>query len=300
MKKKRVLIVGLPLFAKRLETWLRESDSQNKYIALDTYYNKWHKLLAIYHVITCDILYSINGTLNGSGIIDLAFKLKKRVILHWVGSDVTNARKQVESGKQQESYLNAEHYTNAPWLKKELELINIDARVQSIAGYDKDVKIEPLPKHLSILIYLPENRAEFYGKSAALKAAEMFPDIKFLVVGDIKPIQTAPQNIEFIGWVNDVNKWINKSVATIRYMEHDGLSGIVLESLARGRYVFYNRNLEGATYVENLDQLLSSIKELKDSFISGQLAINQKGIAMIRERYQKKDVIKGFLQIINS
>lgn len=299
MANKRILIVGLPLFAKRVQSLLQKNDQQNSYVALNTYYNLIHKILVPYYLIRADVVYSINGIIGGSKLLDWAFKLNKKVVMHWVGSDVTTAIKVFKNGEFDQAYIEAEHLTDASWLKEELKSIGINAKVQYISGYSIDSTPKVLPKKITILSYIPKSRADFYGKNQFFELAKSLPDLKFCIVGsERKDYEDAPKNIEFKGWVSQMAKEIDQATATIRFVEHDGMSQFVLESLARGRYVLYNYDLDGASLTKNVEDMISEINELKKLSDSNKLTINRKGISMIETNFNPSQVLKELKGIL--
>ena len=87
----RVLITGLPLFSDRLCGELSAFDPDNRYYRLDTYYSRFDRLKALFMLPFVDVVYSINGTVQKSRVFDLAFKLNKKVVMNWVGTDVVKA-----------------------------------------------------------------------------------------------------------------------------------------------------------------------------------------------------------------
>lgn len=297
-KKKKILIIGLPLFAKRLADEMMKYDKENSYKSLNTYYNLWDKIKAPFVLYFSDVLYSINGTLDQSKLISLAFWLKKRVVMHWVGSDVTTAIKQYKSGDFNKIYFNkSEHLTVAPWLSEELKEIGLNASVMSISAYQKDFRLKSFPERFTVLSYIPENRANFYGKEQILKLANELPEVKFIVVGSLKETEL-PANIDLKGWVNNINEVIESSVVVIRYMKHDGLSQLVLESLALGRYVLYSRDQKGAIYVKNYNELYDQLLILKSAFDSGKLSHNIEGANQIRKNYNKELIFSGLKRFL--
>lgn len=299
MKKKRILIVGYPHFARKLCQGLKKVDKRNSYFTLNTYWNRWHRMISPLYLLRADVLYSLNGTLSNSGLMNLAFKWNKRVIIHWMGTDVTKAIAKVENNDVDERYIHAEHYTVAPWLREELSTIGIDAKELSIAAQEANIEIKPFPKKFTVLTYLPENRADFYGKPALIQAAKTFPEIDFIVVGDLKPFEGAPSNVEFKGWTKHVDPFIESSVALMRFMEHDGMSYMVIDTLARGRYVLYNRNFHGVEYVQTLDELMDAIASLKKQFDAGTLPLNKETAARVQVDFSEEALMNKVKDIIN-
>ncbi len=298
MRKKLVLIIGLPLFAKRLAKELQQFDRGNSYLSLDTYYNLGDKLKFLFYIFKADVVYSINGTLNKSLALDLAFKLKKRVVMHWVGSDVSNAIEQYQKGNYLEHYLKAEHLTDASWLSEELSEIGIKAKVQYISAYAKQERVEDFSTEFAVLVYIPENRAKFYGVETILELAAKFPSVKFLLVGSNKPKSHSLENISYLGWVDNISEYIKKSVVAIRFIEHDGLSQFVLEALSKGRYVLYNYQLRGTTYTPTFDSLCEALSKLEIAFEGKKLELNFKGLIAIEKDFNQLKVIGGLSEFL--
>jgi len=93
----KIIITGMPYFAKKLQQQLSSYDTKNSYLFLDTLYKKIDKIKYIFHILNSDVLYIIGGSVSNSGTIDLALKLNKKIILHWAGTDVLEASKVVNS-----------------------------------------------------------------------------------------------------------------------------------------------------------------------------------------------------------
>ena len=119
----RILLVGLPYFTERLYHDLVAFDKENKYYRLDTYYSKKDRLKALLLIPFIDVVYSINGTLGKSRAINLALKKKKRVMMTWVGTDVSKAK--LLANVNQSFVRNVEHYCEVDWIQEELKELNI-------------------------------------------------------------------------------------------------------------------------------------------------------------------------------
>ena len=200
-KRLKILIVGLPMFAKRVAEELSKYDSTNKYTALNTYYSKKDKLKYLLKIKKADIVYSINGTLNKSGSIDLALKHNKKVIFHWVGTDVLKSTKLFNESKHQQSYIDeCTHWCEVNWIKEELKEISIDGKIINFASFNVKDKPLPVPSEFYILSYISQDRSEYYGINEIKELAREFPNIKFKIMGSSFQFDDLP-NIEFLGWV---------------------------------------------------------------------------------------------------
>ena len=267
---KRVLMIGLPYFMSNV-----------KYLCFLPF---------------CHTVYSINGTIDHSFAISLAIRLKKRVVFHWVGSDVKTAQKAFKENKYNKKFIEkVTHITDTPWYVEELNSIGIKARFQPLIVLKKTNEKKPLPTFFSVLIYIPQNNQEFYGIQRLKKIAENLPNIKFKVIGTEKPIIPMPENVSFYGWVNNTYLYIQNACICLRFPQYDGLSFFVIESLFYQRYVIYNQKLDYTIYALNENEIIEQIVRLKELFDKGKLIANTKG----SEWAEKNFSVENFIPLID-
>ncbi len=289
---KRIIIVGLPLFAKRLSQDLKSFDPSLKVTALDTYYNKKDKIKALFLIPFCSVVYSINGTTSKSRVFDLAFFFKKKVMMTWVGTDVTKA---IKNQNRIQKYIDrAEHYCEVQWIQTELkETLDIDAEILNFFNFknSKSTDFPALNKGLNVLSYIAKNREEYYGLPTILELAKNFPNVKFDVVGtDGKDLEQAP-NLTYHGWVEDMQPLFEKAHVTVRLIEHDGLSGFVLESLFNKKYVLYSNSLEGVLHVENKQDAVTALGDLNKQLQEQSLTANEDGAKYIKNHFMHQQIM---------
>lgn len=297
----KTVLVGLPLFTKKLTSRLSQFDKKNTYIRLDTYYNKWDKLRALWHIPRADCLFSINGTITQSKTFDLALKHNVPIMVLWAGTDVTNAIKAYKSGKFNQKYIEKiHHFCEAPWLQEELKSVGINAQILHCATatiYHHLTK--PKSNQLTILGYIPKKRADFYGIKAFLNAAKQFPKIKFLLAGaEAEDFDSLPTNIEALGWVGDMNVIYDRSHAIMRFVEHDGLSNVVRESLGRGKQILYTYPLNHCIHCPSEDILSQKIQSLQEKFEKGEDLTNYQGYKYIENTFNEKKVLSNLVKKI--
>lgn len=75
-------------------------------------------------------------------------------------------------------------------------------------------------------------------------------------------------------------KQLSRSSTLIRIPEHDSLSAMVLEMLARGRHVIYNKVVEGCSYASNLAEACEALRG-----IQSQREPNQAGARYVRKNF---------------
>ena len=256
----KIIITGMPYFANKIYNQLKSYDEDSNYIYLNTFYSKIDKLKYIFHILNSDIQYIVGGSVSGSGAIDLALKLNKKIVLHWVGTDVLEASKIVNNNLHDNRYINNTiHLCETVWIQEELDSIGVKAIIAPMMIYDK-TKYQNLemPNKFKVLSYIGKDRPEFYGIQILIKLANDFPNIEFRVAG-LEKYNNLPSNLKLLGWV-DMDKEYQKCMVYIRAPEHDGLAFSVLEALSYGRIVFYNYKFDYINYFKDYEDLKEQMK----------------------------------------
>lgn len=292
-KKSRVLIVGLPLFAQRLQKDLSEFDSKNHYLFLNTYYRKRDKIKAFFLIPFVDIVYSINGTLSTSRVFDLAFFFKKRVMMTWVGTDVLKAK--AEPNKKQKYLHHAEHYCEVNWIQKELKEIGVNATIQNFFNFKADIEVKyPDEKQLKVLTYISKNREIYYGWNELCEVAKQNPKVSFTVVGTDGSGEI-PENVFCLGWQKEMDSHFNQAHCTLRFVQHDGLSGFVLESLLRGKQVIYSEPLNHCLHAKNIEDITNYIQMLAIKLNDDESLFNQKGREFVLDNFNTQTILSTLI-----
>lgn len=295
----KVLIIGLPYFAQKLQKQLSEYDKNNTYIFLNTHYNKLDKLKYIFHLINTDVIYIHGGLICCSGLIDIALKLNKKIIMNWAGSDVLKAKEMKKRGKINFNYVNKiKHFCETLWIQKELKEIGINADILPIAFCDvKNIKFK-FPDKFTVLSYIGKNRPSFYGIETIIKLAKEFPQVNFKIVG-LNYCENIPKNINLLGWVENMDNEYKNCVIYIRMPKHDGLGASVIEALSYGRIVFRNYQFPYVNYFKNYEDLKSQFQKVIADFNNGKLTINQDGIDFVRREFNKEKVLSNLIKVFN-
>ena len=287
----KVLIVGLPLFAERLQKELTKFDSNNTYYNLNTYYSKKDKLKALFLIPFVDVVYSINGTLDDSGVINLALKFNKKVMFTWVGTDVVKASKLTV--KNQKYIQEVRHYCEVGWIQEELKEIGVNAKILNFVSFNTRYELStPETSRLQVLSYIPDNRADFYGINEYIQLANSFPDIDFMIAGaTAEKYFPLPENLVALGWVSDMNSLMNKVQVCIRFPEHDGLSSFILESLARGKKVIYKYPFNYCESCGTLEEMKLSLSQIDSDFKNGIEISNLEGKKFIESHFNTDKIL---------
>ena len=197
------------------------------------------------------------------------------VVRWWVGSDVLYSRESEQTLRVARAIDGAVdlNITVSPHLVTELGEIGIEAEyVPSFCDVGNSHNDPPsrLPK--GVLSYLPTKRKAFYGQEILITAIEDNPDLEFFIVGDESHSLQHYSNVTSLGWVEDMNDVWPRVGVLLRVTQHDGMPRMVLEALARYRYVIYSETFEGCWFgrsKEQVRQYLKTFKSLDKPNISG-------------------------------
>lgn len=244
-----------------------------------------------------DIIYgTFIGLFNKRNIIYLSISkiLKKKVICHWIGSDVLEALKHPKKTVFIQRFIDV-NLSGSSLLKKELKTIGIDSEEEHIVLSDISYEVEDMPIEHAILTYLPTNSVKFYGGENIKRLASEFPNIKFYVVANENKNEFKDQkNIINLGKISlkEMEKIYKKISILIRQVEHDGLSLMLLEALAKGKEVIYSYEFP-FTY-ESKDY--ESLKIILNKIIKEKPIKNLKGSNFIKENFTTEKYINNLLR----
>lgn len=290
----KVIVVGLPLFAKRLAKSLGNFDKSNSYTWLNTYYSKIDKLKARFLIPRAECIISINGSIETSKVFDLALNRKIPLIMIWVGTDVITATAAFKSGKYRKDYIeNAVHFCEVNWIQDELKAIGINADIVNFASFDKTFQLmNPISQKFTVLTYIPNQRSEFYGPNLFLNVARSFPEINFIIAGTkAEEYQPLPENVKALGWVEDMDSLYADVHLCVRIPEHDGLSTFILESLARGKDVIYKYPFDYCLQAGNEMEFKSVLQSRYSLFINGLWESNRSGAEFIANEFNSTQIL---------
>jgi hypothetical protein len=295
----RILLMGYPYFVNRLRELAKDAD----FVFLTLPRNRFGKWWAL---LRADLIYLIGGDLRRNRFYNLAFLFGKKIIIHWVGSDILEMAQWRKQGKRFSSLLlnKAEHWAEVEWTATELADLGVKARVMPLTPTVFPEKVNELPQKLVVLTYLPTDKGPFYGEQEVLGLANQFPEIVFLAAATSSTERNPdwPSNIIPIGWVNNMSELYREVIALVRLTKHDGLSFMVLEALAQARYVLWSYPLTGATCISNYEEAAWALDELNKAFNEGRLTLNWSGREYVEKNYSPEvvweQINQGILAIV--
>jgi hypothetical protein len=197
----------------------------------------------------------------------LAVVLGRPVIRWWVGSDVLYCIRDraVRARARILASFSAENIAVAPHLAEELSLIGVRAKV--IPSLVKPGFRTPVSANgrcnRAVLVYLPASRASFYGERIIGPVIRANPDLPFVIVGDDDHRFRGIENVDSLGWVEDMKPVYDRVGCLLRVTEHDGLPRMVLEALLLGKYVIYSGRFPGTWLARTYEEAQEKIAMFK-------------------------------------
>lgn len=281
----QVAVGGSPHFGRQIATLLAGDGWDARY--LNT--RGWRPLPALRALQAArraEALYLVGGQIaRGSRPHALRLLIRRPTVMHWTGTDVLYARRTARRGHAVKLLRRGcTHWTGAPWHVEELATIGIRAVWLPHSAVEAPAYLPPFGEPFTILAYLRPGREEFYGAAAILTVAAALPDARVLVVG-VERLAGAPANVRALGWVADMAGVYAESHALLRLPRHDGLSFMVQEALAFGRYAVWNHPFPGVHAVDSVPAATAHLRLLADRHAAGGLPLNEAGAAHIRERF---------------
>jgi len=252
-------------------------------------------------VLKKDIIHFIfSPTTSSYGlitVIQLKLLFRKKIIVTWVGSDTllaTKIRGYIYS-KIGNKFIDL-NIAETKWIAEELRRLSLENCVVCPLPYCKDARLVPmcLPQKFTVLVYLPQERFDFYGGKICESIIDSFKNVRFIIVANNGYGIKKRANVEFLGWVNDMNKVYSQTTVFLRIPKHDGLSCMVLEALSAGRYVIYSYPLNGCFYARTYDDVRHYLNKLLNT---PELKLNIEGRNFFIRNYDKNVLVKKLISI---
>jgi len=242
-----------------------------------------------------DTVYTIGQSFRFNPKIVISKILGKKVISHWIGSDILEAKKN-RFHKINQWFIDI-NLSCSELIQNELFDMGIASELLPIipAGMSYDIAI--MPKRHSVLVYLPEGNEEFYGKKFVEFLALEYPDIEFKIVANTNKNILNFKNVFFLGRLSfdEMEKLYDEISILLRLPEHDGLSLMLLEALAKGKEVIYKYPFPYTHTASNLTEL----KIVFSKIVSSEPKVNYEANEYIRNNYNQCKIYNDFKRIIS-
>ncbi|MGI8927364.1 MAG: hypothetical protein ACR2HN_12080 [Tepidiformaceae bacterium] len=282
---RRIAVVGLPFFASRVAASLHEMGYDARFLPRPGRSPAAWATLAR-ELVRARLVYAIGSSAVRNGPLDLIARLRRPILMHWVGSDVRHALAAQSAGRASARLLrHAAHWADAPWLAEELAPLGIAPAVHPLPVPVAVGTSLPLPAEFRVLVYLPASPHAFYDVAGILATVAALPEVPFTLAGGFTPPERPP-NLELAGYVKDLRPFYEASTALLRLVHHDGMSHSVVEALSFGRHVLWSYPFPGATRVAGADVAIAAIRVLQRAAHAGTLEVNETGAREVTQRYR--------------
>jgi glycosyltransferase involved in cell wall biosynthesis len=233
------------------------------------------------------LVYQIGGRVSLGPFLRAAHTLrKKKIVMHWVGSDTFEQQQELADGRSNAWVLSGiHHWAESTWMVREVEVLGLECELIPLPSARVPAKPSTLPPEFSVLVYMPVvARGELYGLDRILKAARALPHIGFVLVGLYDgTIDNAPPNLEVHGRVPDLEEFYRRASVVWRPVRHDGLSFMVMESMGHGRHVLWTYPFPGCTKVDTASEVRNEIVRLYALHRERRLQLNCRGVKAIAD-----------------
>lgn len=291
-----IAIIGNDHFGKILAKQLNDFDKNNSYNFYNTSEKVVDKIKFLLHILSIDVVYSIGGSIRAGGALAVALKFNKKILQHFIGSDVLTAIEGFKNNRVDTKLIKSTTYLcEVDWIEEELQEINVDAKVQALMVYENYLEPKEF-QDFSVLTYMGKGKEKFYGIDDCIQLAKDFPEIYFKIAG-IDSYQNLPKNIECLGWI-DMQKEMQKNSLFIRNAKHDGLGFTVIEALASGRVVFYNYDFPYVNHFKNYKELKEKFDLKYQEFQGAKLNIDYEAIEFVNKNFNRDKVLSSLVESI--
>jgi hypothetical protein len=285
----RVAIHGLPFFSRKLTALLTGGEWDVRYHYPSSF---WEMARLTNDLRRCDLAYTWGGRISMGKFLWAARCLgKQKIVVLWSGSDVLHAQNDFRSGKMSGWVAEKIHWAVSPWLAQEVRELGVPCEYVQ-ASFVEPVKVPAMPETFSVLAYVPNRaRASLYGWDQIVEVARALPHVAFTVVG-LQPGEqlSGPDNVTLYGRVENMPEFFAQASVVWRPVQHDGMSFMVLESLAHGRHVIYSCPFPACLEAKTAKQARYEIEGLLELHRAKNLQLNEQGIALIGRDYAAEKV----------
>jgi hypothetical protein len=196
----------------------------------------------------------------------------KRRILHWLGDDVDLLSQQPVLLRR----FRASRFTHLAQddrVQKALLQLGIPASIVPIPALPLVQTVHPLPAIFTVLLYLPKEQPQFYGRYQYERLMQGFEGepIHYIVVGGGEITIPSHVSAERAGWCPDLEAIYDRSTVLVRFTGRETLSMMVIEALLHGRYVVSSLQFPHTIAVNTYTTLESTIRRLFDEHAHGRL-----------------------------
>lgn len=246
------------------------------------------------------VIFQNYGTLSNFLLERLAIVniLGTPLVRNWAGTDALNAISDRENEfwtVKANSFIDKNLTTTHDGIVQELHSLGLNCALlpQLIEAWPDESQANTFIPN-SVLAYIPSGREQFYGVHFVEAMIRKFPNINFIIVADNNHSLAHYANVKSLGWVEDFDEIWNRIGLLIRITEHDGFPRMIIEAMARGKYVIHNRYYNGVWFANNSDSCEESLKKYVDK-----KQVNEEGISAMNE-LKRSGAEAQFIKLLSS
>jgi len=245
------------------------------------FFSKNISFIEVDDIKNADIIYWIYGkgpALNFKNL-NIWISNKKKIIVHWIGTDVTTHLTKVKKNKKIKSRIYHKIWTYlicrkikkgsmlnfccAEWLCEELAETKIKSHYLPLTTLRKELfSFKESNRTIDFISYWFQKRIDEYNGELIFKIARKMSNYKFaVIIPDIikrseLEINNIPENLTIMPRTDfsKMNEIYRNSKCFLRFPIHDGLSLSVLESIANRLQVFWTYKFPNVIKVELNDE----------------------------------------------
>jgi len=284
-----------PHFSRKITAVLNQSGIKAEEMAMPK--NKTELLAWIWKIkkSKASIIHFLWGGRNPV-IYAIPKLLGKKVIIHWIGKDVSNVknRSRLKLTFQKIAFNVADkHLTDFEPLQSELKDLGIESEVVTLFPNINQEKKIVWPQGNRVHIYLPENDHEFYGSNTVFRLIKEMSDVEFLITGHSGRNAPNLPNVQYLGWIDDLDSRVwNKVKVYIRLIKYDGLSHSVVEALSRGKHVIWTYKFPHCFKARDFEETKNALREIFKKDKS-----NIEGARYAQSQFTLSKTVKSFKRI---
>ena len=241
-----------------------------------------------------DFIHFLWGQRNVNEFLFAKIKNTK-FINHYIGTDVLQLLNSGNSTKRRAYICSLFAYRTlsvSENLSKELNSIKIKDQILPLNFREIPLKFPELPQKPAVYTYLPQHRIQFYGWKLLERLIIDFPDVTFYILAHDGSYLPEYGNVQFVGWTNNIESYIEKSIIHLRLTQHDGLPKTILEALANGRQVIYTQKFPHCYFAQNYEEVKKSFQE-----IINKPELNYPGAVYIKENFNPELIRQKLLNL---
>lgn len=289
----RLAVSGVPALSSRVVENCREYGGRVHAQVLQTH-TTCDSAVSLVSLLRSNAWYSIGQPAMPRSFEIAARASRKRRIIHWFRNDVDSLGADRPRLRQYRSERFI-HLAQDEDVGRRLERLGLHASVVSLAALPRVEAIAPLPKRFTLLLYLPAQHSERYGRYQYERLISNLAGepIHYIVVGGGAIAMPPGISAERLGWTYDLRAVYERATALVRFARPDSFSAMVIEALLHGRYVFWSDDFPFTVPLHDYHDLERGVRSLLERHEHGALAPQTDAAAVMRPLYSPETCLRN-------